>query len=252
MACAARYTDIGCGQMGSMADTRRQERRRLVATAADLSDILRTNDWPLGAKERPFTSLGGGDWTVLSTEEAKADPERAQRIERAQEGERACRDWRGRIHALLVDCWRFVNDYGNPDQRLGFESNMLVALMTSGNALSREIYQTTQCLRDFESLIILLTRIGRVGRRSPPTRRKSRLASDLLKARTALGHSQVEAAEVIGTTQSEYSLYETAQRKPTGANLAACRDYIQKSPKPLSPSQPQRDKAIKSTHNNAQ
>jgi hypothetical protein len=206
-------------------------RKQLLKTEAELTATLQKNNWPLGADQRPFTWFGDGEWTNLSKEQAQADPDRAQSIERQRADELACRRWRGRIDDFLIDSRRFVNDYGSPEHRQRFENNILVAFAASGDDLSRERYRTSWCLRDLESLKILLKRIGRGNGRSRPTRRKkSRLASELYNARRARGQKQKEAAHEMGMTQSVYSLYETGTRKPEGENLVECRKYINKTP----------------------
>jgi hypothetical protein len=53
----------------------KQERRRLQRTTIELIEILRINDWPLGAKDRPLTFLGLR-WVELTKEEVQLLPTR--------------------------------------------------------------------------------------------------------------------------------------------------------------------------------
>jgi hypothetical protein len=216
---------------------RRHQGRALLTAADGLIQALRTNEWPLDAKTRPFTCLGVTDgWTSLSEQEAKADPERARKIELGKEGERLCEEWRARVRGFLLDCRRFVNDWGDAEERGRFESNMLAELLVSGDSMAFEMYQTPLCLRDLESLATLVSRIGAVRRpAAKKAGKKSRFGSDLRRARNAYGDSQTAAGATIGTTQSEISMYETGKRKPRGPTLAACKDYIKNTPKEAAP-----------------
>jgi DNA-binding XRE family transcriptional regulator len=215
--------------MKKVSSKQRQESQNLLKTAADLGDALQTNDWPLGAKQRPFTSLGGGEWVALSKEEAEADPERARKIEHGKKSEVLCLRWRQHLGELLENCRRYVNDYGDPEQTRRFENNMLVSVLKAREQLEREFYTTEQCSRDLDSLKTLMKSFrsshGRSWRKAIASKRLQ-FCKALRTARSAHNHTQEEAAAAIGIGQSEYSLYENCKRKPTGVNLKNCMTYI--------------------------
>ena len=134
-------------------------RERLLSMADALIVSLQQNEWPLGADRRPLTDLGQGPWTELTPAEKEADPERAERIERAKVGEKDCQQWRGRLRLFIEDCQRYLNDYGDSDHMRRFTNNKLVVISDCWDQLSREFYRTSECLEDLNSLKSLVTRV---------------------------------------------------------------------------------------------
>jgi len=206
-----------------------QKKRLLQAIKALIGD-LRTNSWPLGARERPLTDLGGS-WTQLTEEEAEAEPARAAAIERNARLEQDAHKWRGRLRNVLEDCQRLLNDYGHSEEMHRFFNNRLLAVTSSPEQICRELYTTEACLRDMESLKKMVTGVGSVPRGTRKQTPTSRLPMNLRRARLAHNHRQEEAAEEIGVTQSVYSLYETGRRRPLPARAKKCAAYIAKAPK---------------------
>lgn len=208
--------------------------RDLRKRVDDLINTLRANDWPLGAKARPLTSLGEGEWTELTADETAKDPERARRIQACRKGEQDCHRWRGHLRAFIEDSRRYVVDYGRPDQLKRFMNNKLVIVSSVIEDLPREMYKTDECLCDLESLKALVVNIIRV-QSSRASKKRAAFAQNLRLARAAYGQTQEEAAAEIGVTQSVYALYEAGGRMPQVANRTKCDRYIEQAPRGTSP-----------------
>jgi DNA-binding XRE family transcriptional regulator len=206
--------------------------RGLRERVDDLINTLRANDWPLGAKARPLTSLGEGEWTELTADEAAKDPERARRNQACKEGEQDCHRWRGHLRAFMEDSRRYVVDYGRPDQVKRFMNNKLVIVSSVIEDLPREMYKTDECLLDLESLKALVVNIRFIRVRSKKT---AAFSKNLRLARTAYGQTQEQGAAAIGLTQSVYALYEAGRRMPQVANRTECDRYIEQAPRSASP-----------------
>jgi DNA-binding XRE family transcriptional regulator len=212
-----------------------QRQRSLLKAVKALIDELRTNDWPLGAKDRPLTWLGDGDWTdptKLTPKELEEDPNRPSRIVADKEREARCHHWRGRLRTFLEDSQRHVNDYGDSEHMRRFANNKLVGVDSTPEPLFREMYRTAECLRDLESLEVLIESISPVRPKRRRHRRRSDFPKRLRQAREAYGHTQEQAAAQIGVPQSVYSLYETGMRRPGRKNAQKCERYIEEAPKP--------------------
>lgn len=131
------------------------------------------------------------------------------------------------LSSFLKDAERFVNDYGSPDQRQGFENNGLVRVAYHGGYPERGRYSKQNCLADLGSLKILVWSIpfglDSSLRKSQQTRRS--LAEKLHAARDAAEQTQEQAANEIGVDVKAFGEYERGERSPR-ANRKKLIGYI--------------------------
>jgi DNA-binding transcriptional regulator YiaG len=226
----------------------------LLKLANELVDTLKANDWPLGAKDRPFTWLGG-EWTKLSAQEAEENPERVRKIEHDKEHEQYCLTWRQGVIALINDCKRYVDEHGGSEHMQRFDRNELWQVLHA-EPPAREFYSTAQCVLDLQGMKHLVSTVGGVKHGNVRRTRKivprrsltqargndtqQQAAVDIAQLRKGLFRQSSTKSRRGSTkdreelTQGEVSDWERGERRPQGLNLLAIKAYEKQRAKPSS------------------
>jgi DNA-binding XRE family transcriptional regulator len=85
--------------------------------------------------------------------------------------------------------------------------------------LAREVYKTPSCVKDLESLAAVIRKVRMSKRRKRGNPKGRPFHVRLNEARTAYGHSQIDAADAIGIDQKAYSEYDQDIRRARRCRL---------------------------------